>query len=39
MKNDNPKKIEQKIEDIFKEDQEVKLRYPENSASGLKRII
>ena len=37
--NDNPKKIEQKIEDIFKEDQEVKLRYPENSASGLKRII
>ena len=37
--NDDPKKIEQKIEDIFKEDQEVKLRYPENSASGLKRII
>ena len=36
---DDPKKIEQKIEDIFKEDQEVKLRYPENSASGLKRII
>ena len=37
--NDDPKKIEQKIEDIFKEDQEAKLRYPENSASGLKRII
>ena len=37
--NDNPKKIEQRIEDIFKEDQKVKLRYPENSASGLKRII
>ena len=37
--NDDPKKIEQRIEDIFKEDQEVKLRYPENSASGLKRII
>jgi putative ABC transport system permease protein len=37
--NDDPKKIEQKIEGIFKEDQEVKLRYPENSASGLKRII
>ena len=38
-KNDDPKKIEQRIEDIFKEDQKVKLRYPENSASGLKRII
>jgi putative ABC transport system permease protein len=28
-----------KIENIFKDDQKVKLRYPENSASGLKRII
>ena len=37
--DDNPEKIEQKIEDIFKEDQKVKIRYPENSASGLKRII
>ncbi|MDA9187290.1 ABC transporter permease, partial [Candidatus Pelagibacter sp.] len=32
-------KIEKKIENIFKDDQKVKLRYPENSASGLKRII
>ena len=37
--NDNPEKIEKKIENIFKDDQKVKLRYPENSASGLKRII
>ena len=28
-----------KIERIFKDDQKVKIRYPENSASGLKRII
>ena len=32
-------KLEKKIENIFKDDQKVKLRYPENSASGLKRII
>ena len=31
--------FEKKIEKIFKDDQRVKLRYPENSASGLKRII
>ncbi len=31
--------FEKKIEEIFKDDQKVKLRYPENSASGLKRII
>ena len=31
--------FEKKIEKIFKDDQKVKLRYPENSASGLKRII
>ena len=31
--------LEKKIESIFKNDQKVKLRYPENSASGLKRII
>ena len=37
--NDNPEKIEKKIENIFKDDQKVKLRYPKNSASGLKRII
>ena len=37
--SDDPEKIEQRIEKIFKEDQKVKLRYPKNSASGLKRII
>ena len=37
--NDDAKKLEKRIEDIFKDDQKVKLRYPENSASGLKRII
>ena len=36
---DDPKKIEKKIENLFKDDEKVKLRYPENSASGLKRII
>jgi putative ABC transport system permease protein len=36
---DNPDEIEQRIEAIFKNDQKVKLRYPENSASGIKRII
>ena len=36
---DNPDEIEKKIEEIFKDDQKVKLRYPENSASGIKRII
>ncbi|MDA7637218.1 ABC transporter permease [Candidatus Pelagibacter sp.] len=35
----NTDKLEKKIENIFKDDQKVKLRYPENSASGLKRII
>ena len=33
---DNPEEIEQRIEEIFKDDQKVKLRYPENSASGIK---
>ena len=37
--NDDANKIEKKIENIFKNDEKVKLRYPENSASGLKRII
>ncbi len=37
--NDKPEEIEQRIEDIFKDDQKVKLRYPKNSASGIKRII
>ena len=32
-------KLKKKIENIFKNDQKVKLRYPENSASGIKRII
>lgn len=36
---DDARKIEKKIEDIFKNDEKAKLRYPENSASGLKRII
>ena len=36
---DDPKKIEKIIENIFKDDQKVKLRYPENSASGIKSII
>jgi len=37
--NDKPEEIENRIEEIFKDDQKVKLRYPENSASGIKRII
>ena len=37
--NDDARKLEERIENIFKDDQKVKLRYPENSASGLKRII
>ncbi len=37
--SDDPEKIESKIKDIFKDDKKVKLRFPENSASGLKRII
>ena len=37
--SDDANKIEKRIEDMFKDDQKVKLRYPENSASGLKRII
>ncbi len=36
---DKTEEIEQRIEGIFKNDQKVKLRYPENSASGIKRII
>ena len=37
--NDDARNLEERIENIFKDDQKVKLRYPENSASGLKRII
>ena len=37
--SNNPEKIKKRIQNIFKDDQKVKLRYPENSASGLKRII
>ncbi len=36
---DKPEEIEQRIKKIFKDDQKVKLRFPENSASGIKRII
>ena len=37
--SDDTNKIEKRVENIFKDDQEVQIRYPENSASGLKRII
>ena len=37
--NDNSDLLVKKIENIFKDDKKVKLRYPENSASGIKRII
>ena len=36
---DSSEELEKQIENIFKDDQKVKLRYPENSASGIKRII
>ena len=36
---DNPKAIQARIEKLFANDEKVILRYPENSASGLKRII
>ena len=38
-KGDNTKVIRNKIKEIFKDDLTVRLRYPENSASGLRRII
>jgi|TARA_B100000959_G_scaffold170496_1_gene178563 putative ABC transport system permease protein len=37
--SDDPNKIEKRIKNIFKDDQKAQLRYPENSASGLKEII
>ncbi len=37
--SDNSEMLVKKIEDIFKDDQKVKIRYPENAASGLKRVI
>ena len=37
--NDNQEVLKEKIEKLFKDDEKVILRYPENSASGLKRII
>jgi putative ABC transport system permease protein len=37
--NDNQEIIKERIEKLFKDDEKVFLRYPENSASGLKRII
>ncbi len=36
---DDIETLRKKIQDIFKDDQKVILRYPENSASGIKRII
>ena len=36
---DNPNAIKQRIETLFQDDEKVILRYPENSASGLKRVI
>ena len=36
---DNTKITRNKIKEIFKDDLTVRLRYPENSASGLRRII
>ena len=36
---DNPNVITARIENLFKGDSKVTLRYPENSASGLKRVI
>ena len=37
--SDDSNKIEKRIKNIFKDDQKAQLRYPENSASGLKEII
>ncbi|MDB9784042.1 ABC transporter permease [Pelagibacteraceae bacterium] len=37
--DDNQEVIKKRIEKLFKDDEKVILRYPENSASGLKRII
>ena len=37
--NDNQEVLKARIKKIFKDDEKVILRYPENSASGLKRII
>jgi putative ABC transport system permease protein len=36
---DNTKVAREKIKEIFKDDLTVRLRYPENSASGLRKII
>ena len=36
---DNAKIVRNKIKEIFKDDLTVRLRYPENSASGLRRVI
>ena len=36
---DNTKVVRNKIKEIFKDDLTVRLRYPENSASGLRRVI
>ena len=36
---DNPKEIKERIENLFKGESKATLRFPENSASGLKRVI
>jgi putative ABC transport system permease protein len=38
-KNDNQEVLKERIEKLFKDDKKALIRYPENSASGLKRII
>ena len=37
--NEDQEVLKERIEKLFKDDEKVILRYPENSASGLKRII
>jgi putative ABC transport system permease protein len=37
--NANINDTRKKIQEIFANDQKVQLRYPENSASGLRRVI
>jgi putative ABC transport system permease protein len=37
--NSNINDTRKKIQEIFANDQKVQLRYPENSASGLRRVI
>ena len=37
--SDDSEILIKKVENIFKEDKKVKFRYPENAASGIKRVI